>query len=198
MRTRCDRLCACIFSITRATWWISTVRGLIPSLQGDLLVGPTDHQCSKHVALAPGEPRQATIDLVGIAVEAGRQVASASRMLRTSVARERLLDEVDGAELHRHHRHGHVAMPGHHDHRRVSYPRRQLGQQLDPVHAGHMHVNHQAGVRARSIALEEVGGGRERLDRKPFRLEHGLWSELRTASSSSTTTTVGSATMIVG
>jgi hypothetical protein len=58
--------------------------------------------------------------------------------------------------------------------RRRADARRQLGQQLDSVHPGHAHVEQQAGVGDRAIALEEVGGRRKRLDREAFGLEHGL------------------------
>ena len=100
----------------------------------------------------------------GFADEAGRQAAhvaepAAERAVfqhqpamaggaadhrRQHVRIEGLFDEVGGALAHRLHRHRHVAMAGHQDHRQVRVDLLDPPQQLQPAGAGQQHVGDDA------------------------------------------------------
>jgi hypothetical protein len=81
--TRCDRLCACISSITGPVDFHGAWAG--PELKGDFLAEAADHQLLQDFALAPGEPRQSTVGLLGLrrsGAAGGERVANAAHERR--------------------------------------------------------------------------------------------------------------------
>ena len=94
---------------------------------------------------------------------------------------ERLLDEIDGAGLHRLDRQRHVAMAGDDDGGKAAGLRSQLLQQLDAGHVGHAHVGDQAAaLDAREAGKKggrrvvEAHGKARRAQQEGERLPHGL------------------------
>jgi hypothetical protein len=76
---------------------------------------------------------------------------------------EWLLDEIDGAFLHRFDRHGHVAMPGDEDHRQRIAALDQLLLELQTTESRHAYVEHQAPGPLIRNALEKLVAGPEDL-----------------------------------
>ena len=69
---------------------------------------------------------------------------------------EGLLQEVEGALLHGLDRHRDVTVAGDEDDRNDGATQVELLLQLEPAHAGHAHVEHQATRLARLVGLEEL------------------------------------------
>ena len=171
MRTRCERLGACNFSMTRARC-TSTVRGLMPSSRAMTLLelpraSRSKTSCSRAVKRSSRRPmsRRRASRLSDLFP----QCESLRDAVENGAVRERLFDEVDGTGLDRFDRHGDVAVAGDDDDREL---RRGIGQsplQLQPIHLRHAHVDQGAsGQRpgqsiqkgpARFVGVDVVAGG---------------------------------------
>ncbi len=94
---------------------------------------------------------------------------------------ERLLDEIDGARLHRLHRERDVAMAGDHDDGKAGLFGAKLAQQLQSGHPGHAHIGDDAAAfdagkrrhegTGRFVEADRDAGGTEQ---KGERLAHRL------------------------
>ena len=88
----------------------------------------------------------------------------------------RFFEEVEGAGLHRRDRHRRIALAGDHDRGKVATFGLQALQQLDPAHARHDRVDHEASRAVRTVGIEERRAAAIRLDRVPVfvqQLLHG-------------------------
>src|SRR5262249_52028519 len=74
---------------------------------------------------------------------------------------ERLGQKLNGAPLHRLHRHRDVAVPGDEDDREFPVYRGELTLQIEAALPWQSDIEHQAGWTIRRIGLEEVGNGRK-------------------------------------
>ena len=83
----------------------------------------------------------------------------------SSLAADRLLDEVEGAGLHGLNRHRHVAVAGHHDGWQPMARVVQPLEQFETAHPRQVGIDQETGVAARTIGLEECLACRVVLDR---------------------------------
>ena len=86
--------------------------------------------------------------------------------------RQRLLDEVEGAELDRLDRRLDVAVPRDHDHRRVDAALAQLRQRRQAVHPGQPDVEHDDVVRRADDAVEAGFAALDGVDDVAFVAQH--------------------------
>ena len=192
MRTSSASEPASIFCMTCARW-ISTVRWLTPRSPATILFAlPCVTRSSTSRSRGLRDARRSRIR----SVWRRRARFSVSRDQRALHAIEqflvakRLLQEIEGAVLHGFDRHRDVAVAGDEDDRDRRAAQVQLVLHLEPAHARHAHVEHQAAGLRRVVARQEFLRGRARLRRVcPADLSSSL-QRLRTASSSSTTNTV--------
>src|SRR5262249_49782122 len=77
---------------------------------------------------------------------------------------ERFGQELDGATLHRLHRHRNVAVSRNENDRNLPVRRGKLALEIEAALTGQSHIEHQAGGTIRRIGLEEVGNGRKQLN----------------------------------
>ena len=96
-----------------------------------------------------------------------------STLASSSLAADRLLDEVRSARLHGLNRHRHVAIAGDHDGRQPMARIAEPLQQFEPVHSGQVGIDQEACFAARTIGFEECLASRIILDGPAIFLEHG-------------------------
>ena len=157
MRTRSARFLACIFFITRLRW-ISTVRSLMPKSMATALFA------------CPPAIRSNTCRSRGVSPPGGRELLPGPRPpapLRIRAKRcggpskqvfgpERLRQDVDGAALHRPHRHRYVAAPGDEDDRQPVGVGAQVLLKVETADVGEKDVQHEAAAAIRRPSGEGV------------------------------------------
>ena len=129
-----------------------------PELAGDLLVEPPGDDQRHHLALARGQRLEAGAQFgqPHLAGAAGAVLFErrADRVEQILVA-ERLGQELDGAGLHRPHRHRDVAIAGDEDDRQLRLGLRQLALHVETAAPREAHVEHDAAGPVRPLALQE-------------------------------------------
>lgn len=153
-------------------------------LLGHLAAGIAAHQRQEHVALARGEAVQAFAQPgVEIAVPAPTGVAIEGLLhaVEQQLFVVGFLDEIHRPGLEGAHHDGHVGMAADEDHRQVDAARQQFVLHVQPAHAGHPHVEQDAGMAAALAGVEEVpalGEGpcleTDRFQQPDRRFEHAL------------------------
>ena len=155
---------------------ISTVRRLIPSRAPIWrLVSPASRPVSTSASRAVSMLRPGRAPRGGGATSPCRSSSTPERLLEAgeqSAFGERLLDEIDGAELHRPDRALHLAMAGHHDHRPVDLAALQLLHHVEAVGLRHAQIEQDAAGLEIAERFEEIGAGAERIGADLGRAQH--------------------------
>ena len=155
--------------------WFSTVRWLMPRSAAIFLLGWPARTSSMIWRCRGVRPATwfAASSRQADSLVASRDCSRArSTLASSSLAADRLLDEVRSARLHGLNRHRHVAVAGDHDGRQPMARIAQPLQQFEPVHSGQVGIDQQAAFAARTIGLEECLAGRIILDGPAIFLEH--------------------------
>ncbi len=119
-----------------------------------------------------------TVDRIGLGFSPAGRLDGIPRPLQRAIdARDqlalgkRLLDEIDGADLHGLDRGLHVAATGDHDGRQPVPVNRQPLEQLDAAHPRHVQIDDEASAAIRTIGRKECLGACVGFDRPAFELE---------------------------
>ena len=88
------------------------------------------------------------------------------------VLAQRLLDEIEGAGLHRCNRQRNRAMAGDEYHRDAPAAEIELLLQFEPGHLGHTHIEQQAAATSRVVIFEKRARRWKRFHRIPGRAQH--------------------------
>jgi hypothetical protein len=128
----------------------------------------------EYVPLTVGQRRQFLVErgatqrcLVHRVIETQRFVDA----LQEIVFAERLANEVDGAATHRLDGHRDITVSRNEDNRQIRSHIDQLFLQIQPGHARHADVEHQAAAPRHVVRIEELVGRIKQLTRLPYRVQ---------------------------